>query len=390
MKLNINFLQSLKSPHQFLLNIKILFVLGLLFVSGLTHADINSVVSSPSSISVPARGATNLNVTWRVNRTETAIGGGAFTRTVSSSAAELQINGSTVATLAGVISKSSTLFNPNSETLTFNETYSLTAALARRIASSPAGSVRVTRLFTDTQRAGTGNLRLFTGSANSGPLTVRKIDLTFENQARTDVVYKDDAVHAIADISFRSSGILKGEWRIIDPTASLGSSGGRVLKVIRQNLVSSGEGRTRIVSPPLPTNGIGLYFVSLVLLDANTNFVTPILRYFVLDNTAKSLTSAPSIMTVRSPGDGADLNDNTVFIWEGVEGAQAYQVELFNKGDNLPLTGKLVPKTDLKLSLSSFSLEWLKPGHEYTWRVRAFGMGGTLLAQSEHQSIYMP
>lgn len=376
--------------RHFLRIINALVLLSFAALSTNAIADVNSVTLSPSTISVPAKGIATVNVVWRVSRTETAALAAPITRNVSSSAASLLINGSTVATLAGTISKSSTLGNAESATLTFSESFTLNAGLARRIASSPAGSVQIVRLFTDTQRVATGIVRLFAGSGNSGPLAVRRIDLAFENSARTDVVYKNDVVHAIADIAFRSSGILKGEWRIVDPTASLGSSGGRVLRVVRQNLVSSGEGRTRIVSPPLPTSNNGLYFVSFVVQDSTGSFETPILRYFVLDDQETALNSKPSQMIVLSPANGADLSQNTVFTWQGVVGAEAYQVELFNEGEFIPLTGKLVPASELKLSLSALSFKWLTAGHDYNWRIRALGIGGKLLAQSEMQMVFLP
>lgn len=365
------------------------FALAFLVValSGSAYADISSVSPTPSSATISAKDTALINVVWRVTRTDPAGG----TRTVSSPTATLQINGTTVATLAGTLTRQSTLGGGQTATLIFNESLSLNTALARRIAKSPAGSVRIIRTFDDTLAVPVASqIRLFTGAGNSGPLTVRRIDLAFDNKSRSDVVYKDETIRAIADIAFRSSGILKGEWRIVDPTASLGRSGGRVLSVIRQNLVSSGEGRTRIVSPPLPTNNNGLYLVSFSIQDENTNFEIPVLKYFVLDNKSASLTSAPIEINILSPSNGADLSKDTVFTWQGINSAQAYQVELFNKGDNIPLTGKLVPATDLKLSLSALSLDWLESGYEYNWRIRAFGAGGILIGQSEFQTLYMP
>lgn len=375
-----------KSWHHFLLAIKFVLAFLVIALPGTAYANINSIVPTPSSATISAKDPALINVVWRVTRTDPTGG----TRTVSSPTATLQISGATVATLAGTLTRQSTLGGGQSATLIFNESLSLNTALARRIANSPAGSVRIIRTFSDTQTVQTSQIRLFTGAGNSGPLTVRRIDLAFENKSRSDVVYKDDTIRAIVDIAFRSSGILKGEWRIVEPSASLGSSGGRVLSVIRQNLVSSGEGRTRIVSPPLPTNNDGLYLVSFSVQDANANFEIPILKYFVLDNKNASLTSEPIEITILSPSNGADLNTDTVFTWQGINSAQAYQVELFNKGDSTPLTGKLVPATDLKLSLSALSLDWLESGYEYTWRIRAFGAGGKLIGQSEFQNLYMP
>jgi len=366
-------------------------IAGFATLSGLVQADINTVTVTPSSANLQYKTGGTISATWQVNRIETATGG-FFTRLVSSPSALLQINGATVATLAGTISKNSNLAAFTSGVVTFNETFSLNAAVTRRIARSPAGSVRIVRTFDDTPSTTpvTASISIFSGGAATGPLTVRRIDLAFENSARTDVVYQGDTVHAIADIAFRSSGILKGEWRIVDPTATLGSSGGRVLRVIRQNLVSAGEGRTRIVSPPLPTKSKGLYLVSFVVDDANTDIDLPILRYFVLDASGAGLATAPAVMNILAPAKGTNLSKDTVFIWEGVQGAQAYQIEIYNPGQAEPLTGKLVPAMQLKSSLSGFSFDWLQADQHYDWRVRAFGAGGKLVAQSEMQLIYLP
>lgn len=375
---------SSKSWRHFLVTTSLALATVLATYAGSAFAVIDTVTSSPGTITVPARGNATINIVWQVSRTEAA---GPATRTVSSSTAELQLNGSTIAVLGGNISASSTLNNGQTATVSLRESYTFNAALARRIAASPPGSLRIVRLFTDTQRVGTGQVNVYSGSSNSGPLAVRRIDLAFENSARTDVVYQEDVVHAIADISFRSSGILKGEWRIVEPSASLGSSGGRVLRVIRQNLVSSGEGRTRVVSPALPTLNNGLHLVSFVVED--TSIEIPILRYFVLDNVGTSIETKPSELIILSPSEGVSLDQNTTFTWQSVTGAQAFQIEIFNKDEEVPLTGKLVPATESKLTLSPLSFEWLTPGNEYTWHIRAFGVGGKLLAQSKRLSLYL-
>lgn len=363
-------------------------------VSSLAQADINSVTASPSSVSIQANTGGSVNVTWQVNRTETDVARIFHTRTVSSPSALLQINGATIATLAGNLSTTSTLQGgiSASETVSLSESYSLNAALARQVARSAAGSVRLVRTFDDTPNMTpvSAAVSVFARGTATGPLSVRRINLAFENNARTDVVYQGDSIHAIADVAFNSSGILKGEWRIVDPTASLGAGGGRVLRVVRQNLVSSGQGRTGIVSPALPTDTKGLYLVSFVVEDANTNFDMPILRYFVLDKQEATMATAPASMATLSPAMGSALNQDTVFSWQAVQGALAYQIELFNPGQNTPITGKLVTAAQQQLSLQAFSFDWLQSGQPYDWRVRAFGVGGKLLAQSEMQLIYLP
>ncbi|WP_020591322.1 hypothetical protein [Kiloniella laminariae] len=362
----------------------ILSVLVLLSFSSQVQANVNSVTASPARVAVPAKGAATFSVNWTVNRTQLTV---AATVNVSSANAQLKVNGSTIAILGNNLSRSSTLGINQSDSLTFSEVITLTPAQARRVSDAAAGAVTITRTFTDTQSTGLGTLRVFAGPGIGGSLSIRRIDLHFENDARTDVVRKDESIRAIAEVNFRSNGLLRGEWRIIDPTASLGSSGGRVLQVVRQQLASSGEGRTRIVSPPLPTRTNGLYLVTFVVADTDSRIETPILRYFVLEGTAEEPEENLAILT---PGDGTAVSTATVFSWKPLPGASAYQLEIFDARQITPISGKLVPGSDLKLSLSTLSLENLDPGTRYDWRIRAFDREGRVIGLSPRQSLMMP
>ncbi len=309
---------------------------------------------------------------------------------VSSSSAVLEIGGIPIATVGGFISVSSSLPIGTGGVVLFNDKINLSAALSRRIANSPTGSVRIVRTFTDTQKGISGSVQVASGSANSGPLSIRRIELSFENRARTDVVYKNDTIRATVDITFRSSGILKGEWRLVDPTASLGGRGGRVLQIVRKNLVSSGEGRTRILSPPLPTNVNGLYFLAFYADFPDSSFDIPVLRYFVLENRGIAPLEKIEKIDAVSPINSALLTKETSFKWQKIKGAAAYQIEVFNKGDDVPISGKLVPSSLVSLSLSSFSLDQLLPGYKYHWQVRAFNQHGQVIAKSDPRLILIP
>lgn len=344
------------------------------------RADVTDVSSSPARVSIPAKGPATLSVTWPVVVNGGA-GGGTFN--VTSVEAALRINGARVEALAGSLSRTVTLAAGEVRTLSFTETYTISPALARRISREDAGSVTIRRLFTDG--AGTAFHEIPVAAGNQGDLSVRRIELKFENDARTDIVRKGDVLRAVADVSFRSNGLLRGEWRIVDPSASLGgsSTGRRVLQVVRQQLVSSGEGRTRIVSPPLPTDVNGLYLLSFSVEDTDGTIEVPILRYFVLEG---GESAAPTNMDILTPGDHASINEETLFSWNPLAGAQAYRVEILKAGDEMPVAAKLVPGTDLKLSLSALSFEDLVSGQFYEWRVRAFA-GGKLIGQSERRSL---
>ena len=355
----------------------------LVVFSAPVFSDVTSITAP--AVSVPPNGSAMVTIRWRVTRLENP--NPVPPVLVSSSSAVLEVGGIPIATVGGFISVSSSLPIGTAGVVLLNEKINLSAALTRRIANSPAGSVRIVRSFTDTQKGTSGSVQVASGSASSGPLSIRRIELSFENRARTDVVYKNDNMRATVDITFRSSGILKGEWRLIDPTASLGGQGGRVLHIVRKNLFSSGEGRTRILSPPLPTNVSGLYFLAFYADFPDSNFDIPVLRYFVLENKGILPLEEIKTMDAISPINRAQLTKDTSFKWQKIEGATAYQIEVFNKGDDVPISGKLVPSSLLNLSLSSFSLDQLVPGYKYHWQVRAFNQHGQVIAKSEPRLI---
>ncbi|WP_025897761.1 hypothetical protein [Sneathiella glossodoripedis] len=357
----------------------LLFILA----PALAQANVNSVTPSPSSVAVAVVGAPRVTVTWTVNRTAATTA----TVSVTSANADLRVGGVVVSTLGNILSQSSSLIGGQSETLRFTETLVLTPAQANTVATSDAGSVTITRTFTDTETTLVGTMQVAAGGGNTGDLQLRRIDLSFENDARADVIRQGDRQRAVARVSYRSSGLLKGEWRIVDPTSNYGSARYRILQVVRQQLVSSGQGETRIVSPPLPTQKNGLYLVTFVAEDESGVLDFPVLRYFVLQGS----TEAPvENLDVVSPAEGAILATDTVFSWSYVKGAYAYQIELFEPASEDIVTGKLVGAETQNLNFSVFSLDRLKPGQVYDWRLRAIDRGGKILGVSARRKIMMP
>lgn len=355
------------------------------------RADINSVSVNPGTATLPANSSTPLRLVWQVSRTETNTASpGPFSRQVSSPNALLQIGGSTVATVGGTLSQTSVLSAGQSATLSFNDVIQINVGLARRIANSPVGSVNIVRVFSDSQTAQGGSVAVYSGGSSAEGLTVRRIDLTFDDASRTDVVEQRAELRAVANITFQSSGVLQGEWRIIDPTASQGSGGGRVLQVVRQSLVSAGEGRTRVVSPPLPTERQGLYLLAFSVQDTTAQIDIPILRYFVVDSTTPPPPVEVQQLMIEQPEANALLDSQTLFTWQPVANAHAYQVEVFNSGDSLPVTGKLVPASETSLDLTAMTLDWLSPSSTYQWQIRAFDPDGNVIAISPRQSIRTP
>lgn len=352
------------------------------------NASVTGATPSPGSATVPVQGATALRVNWRVSRTESNRAGGPYTVTVSSPDAILYINGVAVATLAGTLSQSSTLGAAQSTTLMMQEVLTLTAAQSRQIAAAPSGSVSIRRVFDDTQAgSATANLPLYAGANTSGLLNVQRIDLKFQNDERTAVVGKGNRQHAIAEVNFRGNGVLKGEWRISEPTSTLGQAQGRRLEIVRRQLVSSGLGSTRIISPALPTQRNGLYLVTFYVEQAEGTIEIPVLRYFVLEDDGER---APAAIETLTPALGSTLGTKTVFSWPPITNAAAYEIGIYSENGSFPITGKMVTGKDLHLSLSSFSLGKLAQGESYEWQLRAFDQHGRLLGVSPRQPIHYP
>ncbi len=363
--------------------IRLITFLTLLVIPVLAQANVNSVSPSPSSVAVSVVGSPRITVTWTVNRTAATTA----TVNVSSANAILRVAGAPISTIGSNLSQSSSLIAAQTATLRFSETLVLTPAQANDIAQADAGTVTITRAFTDTESTLTGTIQVAAGGGNTGDLQLRRIDLSFENNARADVIRQGDRQRAVARISFRSSGLIKGEWRLVDPSSSYGSARYRILQVVRQQLVSSGQGQTQIISPVLPTQKNGLYLVTFVAEDDTGVLEFPVLRYFVLQGSAE----APiENLDVIAPAEGVRIRTDTQFSWPTTQGAFAYQVEIFDVGGNERIAGKLVGSERLSLKFSAFSLDHLQSGNSYDWRLMAIDPNGKILGVSPRRRIFVP
>lgn len=380
--------------------ISISMVLALaLLLPQMALAAMTSVTATPSKVTVGPNGG-NVIVTWRVVHvmsTNTTV-------TTSSTSALIKINGGTVATVSTTLSKTSSLTAGVPETIMFSDVLPVSAAIARQISKNPSGAT-IERSFSDTDGGPlTGTARLSAAGA-TGDLKIRRIELGFENGGKTRVVAQGSSLRAIAEISYLSSGLLNAEWRLIDPTSIRGSGFERRLRLIRQQLTSSGAGRTRIASPLLPTDRLGLHEIKLHIVDPDPEFDFPVLRYYVNPKSTPDVSRVQSI-EVHQPADGASLTLNTVFAWLPIAGVAAYQIEIYDDGggenqaaglivnpldtDGTLLAGKVVPASVTSTSMAGFSQAHLKHGKSYRWRMRGIGANGNVVGQSEFRKIFYP
>jgi len=372
------------------------FLAALTFVTPAAHADLNSVTVSPTSVSIGTNGG-SVALTWTATRTGPA-GGGGFT--TSSPSATIVQGGAILQTSVNLFTSTTTIAAGSTQVLTFTETISIPAFVARRIARG-GGPATINRTFTDnsvgviTQRV---QLSLNTGAA--GAISVRRIDLAFDDGNRTRVIARGSPLRAIANLRFQGGGIFAGEWRVSVQDGVRGSGFERRLAIIRQPLSGAGNGATRLVSPPLPVNRPGLYQVRLVPDNSTTGLTIPTIRYYV---TPDDLTRAPELK-VSAPPVGSLLTADTRFAWTPVPRAAAYQIEIFetNSGpsssdpnarllvgsDGLtPLTGRVVPGNATEASIADLTMRHIPPGSAYRWRIRALGPAGEVLAISAFRQL---
>lgn len=195
-------------------------------------------------------------------------------------------------------------------------------------------------------------------------------------------------MRARARVLFRETGLLRGEWRIIEPAALRSGGRGRILSVVNQQLISSGRGNTQLFSPQLPSAQPGPYLVAFYADSLPVGQQPPTLRYFVLrEEPQADNIFRPVEMTAMAPQDGETLKRETLFRWQPLAGAAAYQISVYQEGDREPLTGKLIPGDESQLQLSDMTLANLTNGSRYRWQVTAISHDGQVIGRSELRGI---
>lgn len=290
---------------------------------------------------------------------------------------------------------------------TIPETLSVPADVIYRANKLGAADFGYTRVFSDGYQTNSGTLTLRITSA-SGAFTLTTMSLTFDNGSPVRVLERKEKNRAVANLGFNGVGLLQGMWEVADPSSTAGEPVYRPLAQVRQYL--NGISPQTIQSPDLPTDRTGLYLVRLRVTDPAPGFELPVIRYFVADERAGVL--APKVpVNVLTPAHPSMLASDTVFAWDEIKGARAYQIEIYAKprtaGDDLPdlggapaanpllpttppVAGMLVHGKQTRATLSPQTRSHLLPGRSYLWRVTALRADGSIAGESAVREMRVP
>lgn len=382
-----------------------LLLLGCALGTTSVRAAILSITASPTAANVPLGGSVSVAITWSVT---TNLGpsvsspngtfrtaGGVVLGTVSN-----PLNRSAIPPGAGVaitVPVTEVVLIPT-DVIYRAFKLGLTSFLYSRDFADSSG-------FSGTPQSVTMNI---TSSAVTG-FSLTGMSLMFDNGAVVRLLGQKEKLYAQADVNFTGNGLLQGVWEVADPASTAGEPIFRPLTSVRQYLVGSDKQTLR--SPDLPTDSSGFYLVRLRITDPVPGFDQPVLRYFVSSGKPGEVLPIMPIGLV-TPAHQTLLAPDTVFAWEAMRGARAYQIELYARamtpadklpslGDDAstappalpstpPVTGMLVVGTQTQASLSATARSHLQPGKIYLWRVLAIGGDGSIVGESPIREIRLP
>lgn len=322
-----------------------------------------SGTASPASVTVPVNAPAVKSVTWTLNRT-----GGAGNVTVSSSQADIMLDGSSIYTINKTLTKTIST-NLNNTIFIFSETLTIPrSAVARALKSG--GTLIVRRTFLEENTAFTRDVDVAVnlGSASSADFSVTRIDLAFSDGSNSCQAKSGRPLKAVAKIEASGSGLLRGEWQI-RKGGNLGSF--RTLRTV-QTAISAGN-NTAIESPELPLDDSDRFDVRLVVTSPTIGFTEPMI-YCLVSGKASVLRErgdSGKEAEVISPPPHSALTDKTMVRWKPVDSAKSYRIEIVIDEKGEPVASQMAKKDSKQSALSPLTLEKLRTDERYSVRVIA-------------------
>jgi hypothetical protein len=267
------------------------------------------------------------------------------------------------------------------------ESFTLAPATIAAALHLGVGTLRLTRTFGVAPYAAVASVEISLGGSASGPLTLARVALHFEDRELLRVLGPGESAVAIAEISYSGGGTLNGLWEVASPPSTRGQP--VFVPLGSASLDLEGGGITELTSPPLPSQLAGSYLVRFRVREPVVPFQGLVLQYAVEDDDAM----APPI-TVLSPEQHATLAAGTRFAWQPAPGAVAYRLEFYAAdaaaGGRPPLSGQWVPSADNDAALSVLAQTHLEPGHAYRWRIVAISAESQVVGRSALYEIRTP
>jgi hypothetical protein len=275
--------------------------------------------------------------------------------------------------------------------------------------------VQYTRTFNDTSTAlapGTATVQFQIVSGSRGELSISRVDLRFDNDQVVRVIPIGEKISAVADINYNGVGLFDLAWEIATPASTQGEAFFTTLHTQRRYL---GAGREAYIqSPYLPTETTGTYLVRLNIRSPETGFEPVVIRYVVIKSNKDIEPVDVGRIQLSKPLPKAVLSKDTKFNWQAIDGANAYQLEIYeyteanehpeavrsledvevqldwSEDPKARSTGILVHGDKDSVGLSPISRQHLRPGYSYRWRVIAIGTQGRIIATSPLRTIRIP
>ena len=232
----------------------------------------------------------------------------------------------------------------------------------------------------------TATVTISIGGSGSGPLTLSRVALHFDDRTLVRVLRQGEAAVAIAEITYSGSGVFSGLWEVAAPPSTLGEPVFVPLGGASTNLTAGGL--TEVTSPALPSAIAGTYYVRFRVRSPIVSFQSLLLRYAVEQGPA-----IPPIV-VTSPEAHASFKPDTRFSWQPAAGATAYRLEFYaadaSPDYEPPLSGEWLPAERRDSMLSALAQTHLTAGRGYRWRIVAFDGDGQVVGRSSLYEIRTP
>lgn len=307
---------------------------------------------------------------------------------------------------------SSTLIAGTLNAFTIRESLQIPRSVLAAVEQNNVTLIQYVRTFTDESGGAVPNstavATLRVTSSNSGTLSLSQVDLRFNTKNLSKVIKIDETLSAYAEISHGGTGLFQAVWEIATPISTSGTPIFTRLATVRQFL---GAGRNIVIeSPALPSNLVGNYILRLRIISPEDTFEDLELRYSVIPSNTANIVLQTILTT--SPLPNSRIDEDTVFSWQAITGANTYQIEIYEvepykeKHTDLPSMGSdalsendsdeqaqtfssgvLLPSEKTSSTLTKLALKHLQKGTLYQWRIVAINQNGFIIGKSGYQKI---